>query len=147
MKRIAIARPFFLFCLTCFLVVSLSFWPHTNRPLQATTSDITPPLSTRGSQIIDQRGQAVLLRGVNWFGIETETHTPHGLWTRGYREMLQQIKSLGYNTIRLPFSVQTLRSSTISGVNFGIGNNRDLQGKTPLQVMDLVIQEAERQGL
>ncbi len=108
---------------------------------------INTPLSTKGSQIVDSTGKPVLLRGVNWFGVEGNLHVPHGLWARDYKDMLAQIKSLGYNVIRLPFSVQSLRSSTISGIDFSIGSNKDLQGKTPLQVMDLVIQEAQRQGL
>ncbi|WP_072622612.1 cellulase family glycosylhydrolase [Spirulina major] len=113
----------------------------------AQSPPLVTPLSTQGSQIIDAQGQPVLLRGVNWFGIETETHAPHGLWARGYREMLQQIHGLGYNVIRLPYSVQMLRSQTVSGIDFNQGSNRELQGKTPLEVMDLVIQAAEREGL
>jgi endoglucanase len=105
------------------------------------------PLSTNGSKIVDATGATVLLRGVNWFGIETDTHTPHGLWVRDYKSMLAQIKSQGYNTIRLPYSLQALSSTTISGVDFSIGSNQDLYGKTPLQVMDLVIAEAQKQGL
>ncbi|HEY9618336.1 MAG TPA: glycoside hydrolase family 5 protein [Microcoleaceae cyanobacterium] len=111
------------------------------------STTIHPPLSTKGSQILDAKGQPVLLRGVNWFGIESEVHVPHGLWARDYKDMLAQIKSQGYNVIRLPYSVQALRSSKISGVDFSIGSNRELQGKTPIEVMDQVIQEADRQGL
>ena len=105
------------------------------------------PLSTNGAKIVDAKGTTVLLRGVNWFGIETETHTPHGLWLRDYKEMLAQIKAQGYNLIRLPYSVQALSSTNISGVDFSIGSNQELYGKTPLEVMDLVIAEAQRQGL
>ncbi|MEM9119668.1 MAG: cellulase family glycosylhydrolase [Cyanobacteria bacterium P01_F01_bin.56] len=135
------------FCLSLCLVLILNFVTLPHLPTQAADATALPPLSTQGARIIDRQGQTVLLRGVNWFGMETETHTPHGLWARDYKEMLQQIKGLGYNTIRLPFSLQSLRSQNISGVNFDIGSNRDLQGKTPLQVMDLVVQEAARQGL
>jgi len=115
-------------------------------PAQSATSWALP-LSTQGAQIRDARNQPVLLRGVNWFGIETETHAPHGLWARDYAEMLAQIAQQGYNIIRLPFSLQSLRSNQISGVNFDLGRNRELRGKTPLQVMDLVVQEAARQGI
>ncbi|KGF71675.1 hypothetical protein DO97_16290 [Neosynechococcus sphagnicola sy1] len=79
--------------------------------------------------------------------METDVHVPHGLWARDYKDMLAQIKGLGYNVIRLPFSVQALRSPSISSVNFSLGSNQSLQGKTPLQVMDLVIQESNRLGL
>lgn len=111
------------------------------------TVRIQLPLSTRGSEIVDAAGRPVLLRGVNWFGLETETNSPHGLWARDYKEMLGQIKGLGYNVIRLPYSVQGLRAAEVSGINFAIGSNQELQGKKPIEVMDAVIQEAGRQGL
>ncbi|MEW5858446.1 MAG: cellulase family glycosylhydrolase [Cyanobacteriota bacterium] len=111
------------------------------------TSTINPPLSTRDSQIVDSKNQPVLLRGVNWFGIESEIHAPHGLWKRDYKDMLAQIKSLGYNAIRLPYSVQSLRSDKVSGIDFSLGSNKDLEGKTPLEVMDRIVQEAEQQGI
>ncbi len=108
---------------------------------------IKTPLSTKGSQIVDADGNTVLLRGVNWFGMETDVHVPHGLWKRDYKNMLAQIKNLGYNVVRLPYSVLGLRSSNVSGVDFSIGSNRDLQGKTPLEVMDTIIQEAAQKEL
>jgi endoglucanase len=108
---------------------------------------VQPPLSTRGAEIIDAQGKVVLLRGVNWFGIETENHAPHGLWARDYKEMLAQIKGLGYNFIRLPYSVQALRDTKVSGIDYRIGSNRELEGKTPIEVMDAIVAEAGRQGL
>ena len=138
-----------IFGLIC---ISLSFFSSQfitsfqgNSSLAATT--IVPPLSAQKSQIIDSTGKAVLLRGINWFGMEVSTHAPHGLWVRDYKQMLAHIKSLGYNSIRLPYSVEALKSSHIYGVDFTIGANAELQGKTPLEVMDLIIQEARKQGL
>jgi endoglucanase len=117
-------------------------------PAQASVSMmIQTPLSTSGSEIIDASGRPIMLRGVNWFGIETETQAPHGLWARDYKEMLAQMKGLGYNLIRLPYSVQALQGTSVSGINFDLGSNQDLQGKMPLEVMDAIIQEAGQQGL
>jgi endoglucanase len=113
----------------------------------ASPSTIGLPLSTRGSQIVDATGRSVFLRGVNWFGIETELHAPGGLSNRDYKEMLAQIKSSGYNLIRLPYSVQSLRAPNVNGINFQLGSNQELQGKSPLEVMDAIIQEANRQGI
>jgi endoglucanase len=140
-RLVLIAVNVFMLC------VILPYFPQSL--VRAATSSVTiqTPLSTKGSQIVDATGKQVLLRGVNWFGMETDLHVPHGLWARDYKQMLAQIKSLGYNVIRLPFSVQALRSSNIGGISFNIGSNKELQGKTPLQVMDLVIAEAGRQGL
>ncbi|GJD18346.1 Cellulase (glycosyl hydrolase family 5), putative [Rivularia sp. IAM M-261] len=105
------------------------------------------PLVTNGSQIVDSDGQVILLRGVNWSGFETDNHAPHGLWTRDCTDMLVQIKKLGYNVIRLPFSVECLSSNWVTGIDFKNGKNRVLKDKKPLEVMDFVIQEAGRQGL
>ena len=141
-------RKGFVFGLLC---ISLSFFSSQfiaklgNTSVAATT--IVPPLSTQSSHIIDRTGNVVLLQGINWFGIEVSTHSPHGLWVRDYKQMLAHIKSLGYNFIRLPYSVEALKSSHISGVDFSIGANAELHGKTPLEVMDLIIQEAGKQGL
>ncbi|MGD1910721.1 MAG: cellulase family glycosylhydrolase [Rivularia sp. (in: cyanobacteria)] len=115
--------------------------------LARATTTVKLPLSTRGAKIVDAKGNNVLLQGVNWFGMETETHAPHGLWKRDYKEMLAQIKSLGYNLIRLPYSVQALRSEDISGIDFSIGSNQELEGKTPIEMMDAIVKEAENQGL
>jgi endoglucanase len=79
--------------------------------------------------------------------METSTHAPHGLWTRDYKDMLKQIAGLGFNTVRLPFSLESLEASTTSGIDFANGRNADLKGKTPLQVLDAVIVEAARHGL
>lgn len=142
-------RSFLCHCLgsiVIFLSIILSHSPNLFGVANA-AAVIQFPLSTNGAKIVDAKGTTVLLRGVNWFGIETETHTPHGLWLRDYKDMLAQIKKQGYNLIRLPYSVQALSSTNISGVDFSIGSNKELYGKTPLEVMDLVIAEAQKQGL
>ncbi|OYY76284.1 MAG: hypothetical protein B7Y61_18450, partial [Rhizobiales bacterium 35-66-30] len=45
-------------------------------------------LSTSGNQIVDANGNSVQIGGVNWFGFESDTMSPHGLWTRGYKDMM-----------------------------------------------------------
>ncbi|MBE9031146.1 cellulase family glycosylhydrolase [filamentous cyanobacterium LEGE 11480] len=105
------------------------------------------PLSTRGATIIDREGKPVQLRGVNWFGLETANHAPHGLWARDYKAMLGQIHELGYNTIRLPYSIEGLRDGKVVGIDFRIGDNQELFNKSPIEVMDAIITEAGKQGL
>ncbi|MBF2067049.1 MAG: cellulase family glycosylhydrolase [Calothrix sp. C42_A2020_038] len=149
-RRIQFYQQLFIFSLVLVVFLSgfLAKLPIVNQNNVANAATLFElPLSTSGARIIDAKGKTVLLTGVNWFGMETETHSPHGLWLRDYKEMLSQIKSLGYNTIRLPYSVEALRSSNVSGIDYTIGSNKELEGKTPLEVMDCVVQEAERQGL
>jgi endoglucanase len=121
--------------------------PSFNSVDAASAITIPLPLSTRGTNIVDATGKPVLFKGVNWFGIETDLHAPYGLENRDYKEMLAQIKSLGFNMIRLPYAVQSLREQNVKAINFQLGSNQELQNKSPLQVMDAIIQEADRQGL
>ncbi|MEI6636229.1 MAG: hypothetical protein WCO99_06655 [Planctomycetota bacterium] len=52
---------------------------------------------------------------MNWFGPETTTFAPHCLWNRGYREMMNQMKAAGFNTIRLPYSDQLFAAGSTPG--------------------------------
>lgn len=105
------------------------------------------PLSTQGNKIVDNQGKEFILQGVNWFGFETQTQLAHGLWSRDYKEMLIQIKSLGYNTLRLPFSIQAMRSTKLVEPNVSNGMNQALIGKTPIEALEVIIDEANRQDL
>lgn len=108
---------------------------------------IATPLSTDGREIVDRNGAPVVLRGVNWFGFETETHLAHGLWARDYDDMLGQIAALGYDTIRLPFSLEAIDSSAPVSPGTAGGMNAELVGKTPLEAMDVIIDAAAGHGL
>ena len=103
-------------------------------------------LRTSGNQILDAANNAVRIAGVNWFGFETTNFAPHGLWTRGYRETMDQMKSLGFNTIRLPYSDQLFDpGSAPNGIDFA--KNADLQGQSGLQIMDKIVAYAGQIGL
>src|ERR1044072_547242 len=67
-------------------------------------SDVKFPLSTKKGEIVDSQGHKVVLTGVNWFGSETGTFAPHGLWARSWESMLDQMAKQGFNTIRFPYS-------------------------------------------
>jgi|GEM_PF-356616 len=103
-------------------------------------------LHTSGSQILDANNNSVRIAGVNWFGFETTTFAPHGLWTRGYKEMMDQMKSLGFNTIRLPYSDQLFDAgSAPNSIDFY--KNADLQGLNGIQIMDKIVAYAGEVGL
>jgi len=116
--------------------------------LSASTGTVTTSgyLSASGNQIVDAAGNPVRISGVNWFGFETGNKVLHGLWTRGYKPMLDQVKGLGFNTLRIPFSNEMLRSDAVTtSINFA--QNPDLQGLTPIQCLDKVIDYAGSIGL
>lgn len=101
---------------------------------------------TAGNQIVDASGQVVRIAGVNWFGFESSTYAPHGLWARSYKDMMDQMKALGFNTIRLPFSDQLFDpGSTPNGINYSL--NPDLQGLNGRGIMDKIVDYAGKIGL
>jgi endoglucanase len=103
---------------------------------------------TSGRQILDASGQPVRVAGINWFGFETGNNIVHGLWSRDYKSMIDQMKSLGYNTIRIPFSDDIFKPGTApSSIDFSGGKNADLQGLNSLGVLDRIVSYAGRDGL
>ncbi len=108
-----------------------------------------PPgfFSVDGPIIRDGAGEPVSLHGVNWFGLETETFAPHGLWARNWRSMMDEMRDLGFNAVRLPLSGELVLSDggTPSGIDYGL--NPDLHGLDGLQILDRIVEYADRIGL
>jgi endoglucanase len=111
-----------------------------------------PPLAggatfhTCGRQILTSDGRPVMITGVSWFGMETGTYAPHGLWTRNWQAMLDQITALGFNTVRIPLSNDALVPGRMpQNINYAV--NPDLTGKTSLEVLDLLVRGAGERGL
>jgi endoglucanase len=101
---------------------------------------------TSGRQILDANNQQVIITGLNWFGFETSNYVVHGLWARNYKELLDLVKSLGYNTLRLPYCSQMFEpGSQPNGIDFN--KNPDLQGLSSLQIMDKIIGYCGQIGL
>ena len=103
-------------------------------------------LHTDGGLIRDARGRAVRLSGVNWSGLETCNFAPSGLGQRSWWDVLDQVRALGFNTIRLPYSDQVLNpASRPQGIDDTL--NPDLLGLSALQVLDRIIAGAGQRGV
>ena len=104
------------------------------------------PLHTEGNKIVDVQGREVTVAGVNWFGMETGSFAPHGLWANNWNKMLDQMRDSGFNTLRLPYSNEFLRETSVpTGIDYGL--NPDLQGLKGVQLMDKIVQGAEKRGM
>jgi endoglucanase len=104
-------------------------------------------LHTNGNKIVDSTGATVRLTGINWFGMETDNKTFHGLWSSNpWRGQLDTMARLGYNTLRIPWSDDAVKAgATASGINDFV--NPDLVGLSPLQILDKVIDYAGSKGM
>ncbi|GIH28552.1 hypothetical protein Aph01nite_68620 [Acrocarpospora phusangensis] len=104
-------------------------------------------LHTSGNKIVDATGATVRITGINWFGMETDNKTFHGLWASvTWRSQIDHMAQLGYNTIRVPYSDDALKAGAVAtGINDF--TNPDLIGLSPLQILDKVIEYAGTKGM
>ena len=63
------------------------------------TSPPSMAYEVMGGEIKDSKGNTLQLKGLNWFGFETGDHVAHGLWTRNWKSMIGQMKTLGFNAV------------------------------------------------
>ncbi|MBX9748047.1 MAG: cellulase family glycosylhydrolase [Roseococcus sp.] len=118
------------------------------RDNDAPPASLPPPgyYSTSGNQIIDEHGDPVRLKSVNWFGMEGYLGVPDGLYTRNWQDMMEQMKEVGFDSIRLPFSLQNIQPGVMPN-NIVYSINPDLRGLSNLEVMDKVVDYAGKLGM
>lgn len=97
-------------------------------------------LHADGARLLDERGAERRLRAANWFGLETETCAPHGLDKVTVDAAVATMATMGFNTIRLPYSTDCLAAKAVTGVDTTL--NPTLADATPLEVMDAVVAAA-----
>lgn len=102
-------------------------------------------MGVSGGHVVDSSGQRVQIKGVNWFGFETPDHAPHGLWARRLDDMLDQMQSLGFNAVRLPFCPATIHGAPTATIAAAL--NPDLAGLDSLQLLDTVVARLEQRGM
>lgn len=100
---------------------------------------------TSGARILDAKGHLVRIAGVTWYGMESAYWAPAGLDFQRYTTIMNLVKSLGYNTIRLPLSNELIESNPI--VTQHIKANPALQGMHALRVLDTIVSYARKLGL
>ena len=112
------------------------------------TLDGNPPnyLLACGGSLFDSRGKRAQITGVSWFGFETDSLAPHGLHKRNWKSLLDQIATLGFNTVRLPYTNDILRPGA-QPKNIDYRLNPDLEGLSSLGLLDRIIQGARERGL
>jgi endoglucanase len=104
---------------------------------------------TVAGQRIFKDGSEIKLFGLNWFGLETNNHVLHGLWTgRGIDSFLADFKSKGFTALRLPLSPETINPGfAITG---GPGNGPDasaLTGKDGRTALEFTLAHTQAAGM
>ena len=106
---------------------------------------------TSGSLILDDRGRAMRIEGINWYGFETVRQIPGGLTVQDYRTILDTIRRNGFNTVRIPLSNEMVERPIVPS-SIGFANehgaiNEPLRGLTSVQILDRIVEYAGSRGL
>jgi aryl-phospho-beta-D-glucosidase BglC (GH1 family) len=104
------------------------------------------PMYTRGNQILDAANRPFRVKSITWYGAAGTSHVPEGLMTRSFKSIIDQIATLGFNTIRIPFG-GAFSSSTLAATSVNTSLNPELAGLNAWQVMDKIIQYAATKNL
>ena len=101
---------------------------------------------TRGTSIVDAGENVVYLKAVSWYGLESPTFAPHGLSTTSMASLLDHVKRLRFNAVRVTWSSQLFDpGSTPTGVDPTL--NPELKGKSGPEIMDQLVVDAGARGL
>ena len=114
------------------------FLGFTAASLMAQPAELAPPLHTEGHRILDAHGHPLRLTSVNWYGFDEKEYVAGGLDHAPLASIVQQIKKIGVNSVRLPWANETLeRNPPVP--DYALAANPKLKGKHALEVMDAVI--------
>lgn len=102
--------------------------------------------TTKGSQIVDERGNPVRIASVGLPGNDGTDGALRFLRSVNYQTTLRGAVADGFNTIRIAWSDLTLNAFPKAGaIDYNL--NPDLKGLSSMQVMDKVVQYAGTIGL
>jgi len=87
------------------------------------------------------------VRGVNWFGAETECRVPQGLWVHSLDYYLDLLRGYDFNSVRIPFSYE-VATNLDTVVNDGcVAMSPSLQGKTFRQALHMIMGGAKYRNM
>ena len=109
---------------------------------------VTPafPLHTQGRWILDHNNQRVKLAGVNWYGAEEQDYVVAGLELAKLVDIAVEIKRMGFNSVRLPWSNELYESNPLVS-DAAVAANPQLKGLHAMDVFDAVVNALAAQGL
>ena len=121
------------------LLVSLSWTQGLLLPL--TTAEVEGKVV-----VVDRAGARTKLACVNWYGAHMEGHVVNGLDRQPVASIANTIASLGFNCVRLPFSLEQFYDNPVIEAD-RLSANPDLVGLSSMSVFEAVVEGLTEAGL
>lgn len=96
------------------------------------------PLRTQGRDIVDGEGRRFKLSSVNWYGASDEAFVPGGLDIQHRSVIAQTIRTLGFNSVRLPYSDEMVMTNPHILPHL-LTANPDLHGMRALDILEACV--------
>ncbi len=87
---------------------------------------------------MDATGRNVRLTSVNWYGFDQKEYVAGGLDHAPLGVIIEQIKQIGVNSVRLPWANETLEHNPLVP-DYAVAANPQFKGKHAMAVMDAVV--------
>jgi endoglucanase len=104
------------------------------------------PLSTDKTKIIDGNNEPITLSCANWSGAQGTTFVAGGLDKAPVDFIAKTIASLGFNCVRIPYSLQAYWSNPVVA-DKDVAKNPSFKGLTSMLVFDQVVKACTDNGL
>ncbi|KAI1433635.1 endoglucanase E1 [Xylaria sp. CBS 124048] len=123
----------------------------SRRPLppfieESSISTYTMPLRTKGRDIVDVTGRRFKLASVNWYGGSDELFIPSGLDVQHRSVIAASIRTLGFNSVRLPYSDEMVITNPPIPDRL-LSANPDLYGLRALDIFVAVVEALTEAGI
>lgn len=113
---------------------------------RSAAAPIAVPLHTSGANIVDSNGNRVRLNAFNWYGTESSDYVVAGLEIAPLQSIVNEIKSLGFNAVRLPWSNQMYEGNPVVQ-NYALTANPSMEGENALTILDQVVNALTSAGI
>lgn len=104
------------------------------------------PLRTSGRWIVDAKGKRFKLASVNWYGADSPDFVVAGLDIATLPSIATLIRTLGFNSVRLPWSNELVETNPVVA-SARLAKNPSLVGMHALEVIDAVVDALAHEGL
>lgn len=102
--------------------------------------------TTSGATIRTPAGAQFVITGINWYGFETRDNVVHGMWSKHYRYILDEVKQYGFNTLRIPFSNAMWEADPVPSSS-KLSACPECKGKRSRDILALIVNYAGSIGL
>ena len=101
------------------------------------------------SNQIYMHNKEISIKGINWFGFETECNVIHGLWSNNLDFYFDFLSENNFNALRIPISYEMSlneeQKPTVGCIDYNL--NKDLKDKNSREILHILFEKAQEHNM